>query len=260
MLMARRPQRGFSLIELLVVVAIIAVLAGILFPVFSIVRQKARRTRCNAHMAQLGQSLKLYAADHSGFLPSFSQSHPYWAVPLSDAQKNSPQPGLVVTWDLSIQPQLRNTDILTCPDNPFGRDKRAFALTAYVHRHVRDRANPAITYYLGERVENIANQSAVVLLFEKGKNLPGSWGDAMGENFHQSHQSKGQPGYSEALFHMNGKNFLFVDGHVRWFKVGTGPFLNESGNPNPPPGMPREPGQCYYPDRKSQGGDWPDPS
>jgi len=245
--------------ELLVVIAIIAILAGILFPVFSVARHRARRTACESNMNQLGVALKMYAADNQ-FLPSFSQSHPYWAVPLTDQQKNSPQPGLVVTWDMSIQPNLRNTDILRCPDNPFGRDKRAFALTAYTMRHVPDRSKPWITYYLGDRPESIANHTAVVLLFEKGQNLPGSWGDAMGENFHQSHGSNGQAGYSEELFHMKGKNFLFLDGHVKWFKADTGPFLNQSGSATPPPTMPIEPGQCYYPDRKSSGGDWPDPS
>ena len=127
MLFCRHARRGFSLMELLVVIAIIAVLAGILFPVFAVVRHSARRTRCVSNLDQVGQALKLYAADHNGYFPSFSQSHPYWGAPLSDPQKNSPQ-SFVVTWDLSIQDDLRNTDVLTCQDNPFGRDKRAFEI------------------------------------------------------------------------------------------------------------------------------------
>lgn len=254
----RRTRRGFSLMELLIVIAIIAVLSAILFPVFAVVKHKARRTRCNSNMNQVGQALKLYAADYNNYFPSFSQSHPYWGAPLSDPQKNAPQ-SFVVTWDLSIQEDLRNKDILTCPDNPFGRDKRAFAVAAYCMRHVRDRSNPSITYYLGDRAENIANQSGVVLLFEKGKNLPGSWGDAMGENVRQSHGSNEQSDYSDVLFHMKGKNFLYVDGHAKWFREGTGPFLNQSGG-SAPPGQTQELGQCYHPDRKAAGGDWPDPS
>ena len=47
---------------------------------------------------------------------------------------------------------------------------------------------------LGERVDNIANHTQVIFLFEKGQNLPGSWGDAMGENVRQSHGSNDQAG------------------------------------------------------------------
>jgi len=253
-----RARRGFSLIELLVVIAIIAILAGILLPVFAIARGKARRTRCLSHMEQIGQAMKMYASDHNGFLPSFSQSHPCWALAPPAAQRNTPQPG-VVTWDLSIESHLRNKDVLLCPDNPFGRDKRAFAMTAYCMRQ-KPSPVPGYPYFLGDRVENIANQSSVVMLFEKGQNLPGSWGDAMGENVRQSHGSNDQAGYSAALFHSKGKNFLFMDGHVKWFREESGPFANQAGSATPPPGQTQELGQCYAPDRKTAGGDWPDAS
>jgi prepilin-type N-terminal cleavage/methylation domain-containing protein/prepilin-type processing-associated H-X9-DG protein len=257
MQMVGSSRRGFSLIELLVVIAIIVILAGILFPVFSVVRAKARRTTCEHNLSQLGHALKLYADDYDGYLPSYSQSHPSWQNGLTDPQKNAPQPGLVITWDMSIQEHLHNTDILHCPDSPFGRDARAFAMTAYCHRHVV--LNNQL-YFLGARVETIPNRTGVVLLFEKGKNAPGSWGDAMGENVWQSHGSDSQPDYSEKMFHMKGKNFLFLDGHVKWFQGGKGPFANVSGSSVPPPGSTSiKPGQCYYPDRKASGGDWPDP-
>jgi prepilin-type processing-associated H-X9-DG protein len=242
--------------ELLVVIAIIAVLSAILFPVFAMVRHKARRTTCQSNLNQIGQAIKLYADDNNGYLPSFSQSHPFWECGLTDPQKNAPQPG-VVTWDISAQPYLKNTQVLRCPDNPFGRDRRAFAITAYCMKHVPDR-NTGFIWYLGERVDNIANHTQVIFLFEKGQNLPGSWGDAMGENVRQSHGSNDQAGYSAETFHMSGKNFLYVDGHVKWFKEETGPFVTPSGSPTPPPYQTTEPGQCYYPDRKADRGDWPD--
>jgi len=244
---------GFTLVELLIVIAIIAVLAAILFPVFSVARAKARRARCESNLRQVGAALMLYADDYSGYLPSFSQSHPSWSNTLTPAQKNSPQPGLVVTWDISIQDKLRNVDVLTCSDNPFGRDKRAFAMTAYSMKADLT----SLTFY-GERIENIPNRTGIVLLFEKGKNLPGSWGDAMGENVRQSHASKWpsvDPGYSEALFHQKGKNFLFLDGHAKWFKTDTGPFMNAAAATDPV----KDPGACFIPGRRADGGEWPDP-
>jgi prepilin-type N-terminal cleavage/methylation domain-containing protein/prepilin-type processing-associated H-X9-DG protein len=242
-------RRGFTLVELLAVIAIIAVLSAILFPVFSIARANARRVRCESNMRQVGAALLLYADDYHGYLPSFSQSHPSWMSAPPDPQKNSPQPG-VVTWDMSIQERLRNVEVLTCPDNPFGRDKRAYAMAAYSMKQDLNTLT-----FLGERVENIANRSEVVLLFEKGQNLPGSWGDAMGENVRQSHASEWptvQPGYSEAMFHRGGKNFLFLDGHVQWAKADTGPFLNKPAAADPL----QKPGSCFVPGRRNDGGEW----
>jgi len=254
MYLRRMNGRGFSLIELLVVIAIIVVLMAILFPVFSIVRARARRVRCESNLMNVSQAMKLYADDHSGFLPSYSVSHPSWSAP--PANPNQPQPGVVVTWDLSIQDHLNNKEVLTCPDNPFGKDKRAYAMTAYVHRQRTIAGNLC---FLGERTDNIANHAGVVLLFEKGQNLPGSWGDAMGENVRQSHASDTQAGYSEQLFHLKGKNFAFLDGHVKWWKEEQGPFMNQPGGPAPPGSTSAQPGQCFWPDKKAKGGDWPDP-
>ncbi|MHB1460281.1 MAG: prepilin-type N-terminal cleavage/methylation domain-containing protein [Armatimonadota bacterium] len=56
-------NRGFTMVELLTVIAIIAILAAILFPVFSTAREKARQASCMANMNQIQQSLKMYKLD-----------------------------------------------------------------------------------------------------------------------------------------------------------------------------------------------------
>lgn len=66
--MNRRPrQRGFTLVELLVVIAIIVVLMAILFPVFNVVRRRARETQCKSNLAQLASAMKSYRRDHGRF-------------------------------------------------------------------------------------------------------------------------------------------------------------------------------------------------
>ena len=60
---------GFTLIELLVVIGIIALLAAILFPVFSQVRRKAYETTCVSNLKQIGLATQMYAQDYDDLFP-----------------------------------------------------------------------------------------------------------------------------------------------------------------------------------------------
>jgi prepilin-type N-terminal cleavage/methylation domain-containing protein/prepilin-type processing-associated H-X9-DG protein len=63
------PPRGFSLVELLVVIGIIAVLVGILVPSLSKARQQAERAACLSNLRQVHQSVVLYANAHKDVVP-----------------------------------------------------------------------------------------------------------------------------------------------------------------------------------------------
>ena len=63
-------RRGFTLVELLVVIGIIAVLIALLFPVFSRAREQAHRTKCLSNLRSLGQAMFIYANNHKDRLPN----------------------------------------------------------------------------------------------------------------------------------------------------------------------------------------------
>src|SRR5437868_4340093 len=58
--MQRAGSRGFTLVEVLVVIAALALLAAFLFPVFSATRERARQGACLGQLRQLGQALTMY--------------------------------------------------------------------------------------------------------------------------------------------------------------------------------------------------------
>jgi prepilin-type N-terminal cleavage/methylation domain-containing protein len=66
---ASRRYAAFTLIEILVVLAIITILAAILFPAFSRARENARRTSCISNLKQIGLTIALYRTDNDGYNP-----------------------------------------------------------------------------------------------------------------------------------------------------------------------------------------------
>ncbi|MHC4158360.1 MAG: type II secretion system protein [Planctomycetota bacterium] len=62
-------RKGFTLVELLVVIAVIALLMGLLMPALARVRQIAHRLICGANQSGVGKSMLLYAQDHDEEFP-----------------------------------------------------------------------------------------------------------------------------------------------------------------------------------------------
>lgn len=108
----KRTSQGFSLIELLVVIGIVAILLAVLLPAVHAARLEAQTVQCASQLSQLGKALHCYADTNRGWLPAWSAWHT-WPAGGSD---DSPGPA----WTIEMIPYLGQPDspIYNCPSFP----------------------------------------------------------------------------------------------------------------------------------------------
>ena len=68
-------RKCFTLIELLIVIAIIAILAGMLLPALNAARQKACDIQCRNNIKQIGMGFVMYTPDNKEYYPTNYISH-----------------------------------------------------------------------------------------------------------------------------------------------------------------------------------------
>ena len=115
----RRRRRGFTIIELLVVIGIIMILLGLLLPVSIRVREAARTVQCASQLRQIGQAIVNYTTANQGLLPAWSGTHSY----PDDVRPDDPDgPGWIVLTEryTSSKP---DAPLFNCP--AFVGDERA---------------------------------------------------------------------------------------------------------------------------------------
>src|SRR5262245_54641015 len=61
---------GFTLVELLVVIAVVAILAALLLPTLARAKEEARQTKCASNLRQIALAVMLYADDHEDRFPA----------------------------------------------------------------------------------------------------------------------------------------------------------------------------------------------
>jgi prepilin-type N-terminal cleavage/methylation domain-containing protein/prepilin-type processing-associated H-X9-DG protein len=204
-------RHGFTLIELLIVISIIALLAAILFPVFSRARESARRSSCLSNMKQLGTALLMYTQDYDEAMcgnASNADEGAGLALGFMDAAAGR-------NWAASLMPYVKNLQVFVCPSAvPYSK---VGGNSAYFELSTTGAGNTSYAgnYIVEDRkLAAIPEPARIVMLREfkfyqctaQMRPVPS------GSNFVQFQHANLE--YS----HFEGANRLFCDGHAKWAK------------------------------------------
>ena len=186
-----RRRAAFTLIEILVVIAIIGILAAILFPVFARARENARRSSCQSNLKQIGLGALQYVQDYDEHFPLG-----LWVDGAG---------GHHTSFD-NIQPYLKSTQVGICPSDSEPPD---------VDLHLP--GSMPVSYTSNDKITTAPifgdpNPPSLAEIQQSAR-LPLIW-DAINTS-----SDPFMPNVEVMRRHLEGANCAFADGHVKWIKT-----------------------------------------
>ena len=182
--------RAFTLVELLVVIAVVAILAALLLPVISSAKESARHAVCVSNLRQIVLATLVYAEEHDDSFP---------AQPGGDGVSARAFGGDGTNYYDLLMPYLNSPQPWLCPSTFYGPG----GLMSY---HM----NGLIITSNGLRTAAIPDPAQTLLLEESGRTR---WDNAMLRPDQLAQHQFGRP----QINHSGGGNVPFVDGHVTWY-------------------------------------------
>jgi prepilin-type N-terminal cleavage/methylation domain-containing protein/prepilin-type processing-associated H-X9-DG protein len=208
-------RRGFTLVELLVVIAVVGMLIALLLPAIQASRAAARCTQCKSNLHNLGIGMMNFIDTHGGDFP--------WTYHAGNDK----------TWIVTISPWVEDVDLIRlCPDDPKGKDRvnptiTGLRGTSYViNEYVSYKTNDGFSVL---NMNKMSSTSRVIVLFEGANEGRATKLDHVHcSNWYSPGDIAMNTVWETILAEINPiqhqetcSNYLYADGHVETIPRGT---------------------------------------
>ncbi len=217
---------GFTLVELLVVIGIIATLIAVLLPALAMAGESAKRTVCASNLREIGQIANIYGNENKGWLPMGARDNTLTGAPSLDNVALSVRDLFV---DYGAMRQIfycpdtydgENVDAFWTFNNGFGDTYCVFGYFSMISDNVFPGSVNGLReplalpdHYLSKLTDVTNGDSSDAVLFT---DMTINWGPAINT---WTIVIDGNPYGTNHLTRSNqpaGGNILFLDGHVGW--------------------------------------------
>lgn len=211
--MKMQRSNAFTLLELLVVIAVIGILSALLLPALSQAKENGRRTTCANNLRQVSVAIRLYADDYADALPVLPVPNPY------PNGVGAYYKQLVKGYLGLSGPASPTEKVFICPSDRILQTQVGHAFTSYTFNgyEVGPDAIPRIT---GKRLSAIKNPPKAVLAGEWPAFFGGSWHPPVNQDYPDAKDVLG-----------------FVDGHAGFTRIYWDGILDSDPCNYEPPGQ-----------------------
>jgi prepilin-type N-terminal cleavage/methylation domain-containing protein/prepilin-type processing-associated H-X9-DG protein len=244
-------RRGFTLVEILVVIGIIGLLISMLMPVLGAARRAGNTVRCASNLRQVGLAIELYAQKNDQMLPYAGFSTDDDAIEIGwDDLLDRELGGQLTGPEINARWSTKPRAVLLCPADPipsqFAPDshRKSYGIVRVLNGHAPPRLSfegiaaqasiptptSPLTMRLSLKQSEIRRPSELLVIVE----APHRWnvlGTAHGVNYSFIDKPADQsqftsftadsltPAQARQTFHGERWNYLFADGHVAALRV-----------------------------------------
>jgi prepilin-type N-terminal cleavage/methylation domain-containing protein len=224
-----RKYGAFTLIEMLVVIAVIAILAAILLPVFATAREKGRQAVCVSNARQIGAAFLLYTQDYDGNYPN--NGDPYLWVGKRWRWLAMPYLAIGQKQGANYSSQAGPSAILLCPSDTLsgtGYDATSYAYSACFY-HTPDQINAMTIGNLRLALANPGSGTACASQSDAAIDSPAR--KALAAEWYTNHEHPGAPiGFWGTMADATtpgadrwtgARVYNFADGHAAYVQAGS---------------------------------------